>query len=74
MGQQIRKTDKFLVILQEYDVNFFVVLLYLPSWDEWIEIKGHPKSIQQAAVRYLPSWDEWIEIKYIVSPFAGCVD
>ena len=34
--QQVRKTDKFLVILQEYDVNFCAVLLYLPTRDERI--------------------------------------
>ena len=57
--------------------DFCAVLLYLPLWDEWIEIQGKQNHLEYYS--YLPLWDEWIEIYepggcrkvYPVSPFMG---
>ena len=38
--------------------DFCAVLLYLPTWDEWIEIYIYNNNNKKE--KYLPSWDEWI--------------
>ena len=41
--------------------DFCAVLLYLPTWDEWIEMFFYNLDHQDQGL-YLPTWDEWIEI------------